>query len=217
MAALLCNHVRNQWHPSCSVTPEEKKAKRAEYMRRWRAANPERTLEIARETMARWRERNPEESRSYTQKWRDEHPESLRQTQIRQNQRQKRLRATDAEWREAANDRAKVLRDRFKGIPETELQARFQTANPHAISMDRVRPDFYVPGDGFVEIKRALPYLSYGWRITSVHFPGLFFFHGGWKRFKNNIDNQLAAQPRPLLVIIYHALTGEEITRKLLI
>jgi len=199
------------------VTPEEKRAKKAEYMQRWRAANPERTREIARETMARWRERNPEESRTYRQKWLAEHPESQRATSKRQNERQKRLRATDPEWRDQQNARVKAQYFRLKGIPETELQTRFQMENPTAVSMDRVRPDFYIPGDGFVEIKRALPYLKYQWRIPSMHFPGLYFPYGGTMKAANNVDAQFSMQPKPLLVVIFHALSGQELCRKLLI
>ena len=199
------------------MTPEEKKAKRAEYMRKWRAANPERAAENARRSMAKWRAEHPDESRNYFQKWKDDHPESIRATQQRQAERQRRLRVTDEDWRLSQNAKARGRFAAWKGVPEIELQARFQNEHPEAISMDRIRPDFYLPGDGFVEIKRALPYLAYYWRITSEHFPGLYFLHGGSRRFVANVDAQLAAQPRPLLVIIFHALTGEEITRKLLI
>jgi hypothetical protein len=198
------------------VTPEEEKAKRAEYMRKWRAANPERTREIARETMARWRAQNPDESREYSKKWRDEHPELRRATSKRQLERVNRLRATNPEWRDNQNTRARAQYDRLKGIPEIELQARFQSENPLAISMDRVRPDFYVPSDGFVEIKRALPYMSYSWRVTSVHFPGLYFPYGGTAKARNNVDAQFAMQPRPLLIVVYHGLTGEELARRVL-
>lgn len=198
------------------MTPEEKKARRAEYMRRWRAANPEKAAENARRSMAKWRAEHPDESRDYFQKWKDEHRESIRATQVRQLARVKRLRASDPQWRDEQNAAARGRFENWKGVPEVELQARFQAENPTAISMDRVRPDFYMPGDGFVEIKRALPYLAYYWRITSEHFPGLYFLHGGSHRFLANVDAQLAAQPRPLLVVIFHALTGEEIVRKLL-
>jgi hypothetical protein len=127
-----------------------------------------------------------------------------------------RLRATDPEWRDDQNARSRARYEGLKGIPETELQARFQEANPTAVSMDRVRPDFYIPGDGFIEIKRALPYLSYMWRTTSVHFPGLYFMYGGTAKALNNVDAQFAMQPRPLLIVVYHGLTGEELARKLL-
>jgi hypothetical protein len=199
------------------MTSEEQKAKRAEYMRRWRAANPERAKETARQSMARWREEHPEESRDYFQKWKDDHPESVRATMKRSGERQKRLRATDPEWRAEQNGRANARYARLKGIPETEFQARFQVENPSAVSMDRVRPDFYIPGDGFVEIKRALPYLSHQWRVQSAHFPGLYFQYGGTAKAVNSVDAQFAIQPRPLLIVIFHALTGQELCRKLLI
>ena len=198
------------------VTPEERKAKRAEYMRKWRAANPERTREIARESMARWRAEHPEESRDYFQKWRDEHPESVEATYQRSLERRRHLRATDETWRLEENARMRKLFGKWKGIPESALQAQFQAENPAAISMDRIRPDFYIPGDGFIEIKRALPHRAYNWRETSEHFPGLYFQYGGAAKVRARIDAQFAAEPRPLTVIIFHALTGEEITRKLL-
>ncbi|HYW89569.1 MAG TPA: hypothetical protein VFB50_17485 [Chloroflexota bacterium] len=213
------------------MIPEERRAKKAEYMRRWRAANPERAKdnewrwragnreqlnETARRQMARWRAEHPEESRTYLEKWRAEHPESVRATSKRQNERQKRLRATDPEWRAEQNDRANARYADLKGVPERELHEHFQSENPNALSMDRVRPDFYIPGDGFVEIKRALPYMRYQWRITSVHFPGLYFPYGGTAKAANNVDAQFAMQPRPLLIIVFHGLTGEELARRLL-
>ena len=199
------------------MTPEEKRAKQAEYMRRWRAANPERNRAINRRHAEKWQAAHPEESRDYFRKWKDEHRESVRATTTRSAQRAKIRRATEPDWRDAQNLRAKANYARFSGIPEVELQARFQAENANAVSMDHVRPDFYMPGDGFVEIKRALPFLKYGWRVPSQHFPGLYFQYSGMLRHGKDVDAQLAMQPRPLLVVIYHALTGVEITRKLLI
>jgi hypothetical protein len=198
------------------VTPEEKRAKQAEYMRRWRAANPERANENARRSMAKWRAEHPEETRNYWKKWRDEHPESRAATSKRASEKATLRRATDPEWRDAANARANARYASLKGIPEIEFQRRFQVNNPTAVSMDRVRPDFYIPGDGFVEIKRALPYLTHQWRIASVHFPGLYFPYGGTAKVANNVDGQFAMQPHPLLIIVYHGLTGEELARKVL-
>jgi len=182
-------------------------------MRRWRAANPERTKEIARETMARWRENHPDEARTYTQKWRDEHPESIRETQIRQAARQKRLYATDAEYRAKITATNKANWNANRGIPERALQDRFATAHPTAVSMDRIRPDFYVPGEGFVEIKRAYTEPRTGWYQTSELFPGLFFPYVG-RGSTRLVDAQIALQPRPLTVIVYHAATGVELCRR---
>jgi hypothetical protein len=75
---------------------------------------------------------------------------------------------------------------------------------------------FYIPGDGFVEIKRAIPHLSRQWRINSTHFPGLYFPYGGTTKAANNVDAQFSMQPRPLLIVVFHAFTGEELARKLL-
>jgi len=194
----------------------QSKEKKTEYMRRWRAAHPERARELARQSMQRQRKGHPEEARAYAKKWRSEHPESVKATQAKQIQRRKQARAANPE-KARAYDRA--MREKWNGIPETELHERFLIDHSQAVSLDRTRPDFYIRGDGFFEIKRALPFQAYNWRLTSQYFPGLHFLYLGSKGQRGDgerrhIDKQIALMPRPLIVIVYHALTGKEIIRK---
>jgi hypothetical protein len=51
----------------------------AERMRRWRAANPERS----RENDRRWRAANPERARTHTRRWATAHPEGARERAAR--------------------------------------------------------------------------------------------------------------------------------------
>lgn len=198
-------------------TPEER-AQRTEYMRKWRAANPGRQGNIDKAFLERWRSEHPDVKGGYHNWWRNQsNPESVKRSRKKQIQKRKEARAVNPEpFRE--RDRARIRT--VAGIPERTLQTKFAVEHPAAVSMDRIRPDFYVPGDGFVEIKRALPYQAYIWRQQSPHFPGLFFMNDSGHelrangQLRRNLETQIALCPRPLTVIVYHALTGEELARQ---
>lgn len=58
------------------LTPEERKARHVEYMRRYRE-NPDRKARHA-EYMRQYRKENPERYRAYRKKWRENNPEKVR-------------------------------------------------------------------------------------------------------------------------------------------
>lgn len=195
---------------------EERRRDKAEYMRRWRAENPARSREIQREFFDRWRAEHPDEPRTYWKQWRDEHPEEMEAARQKGREYNSTVRRRDP--KKLAIQR-RAMWEKWQGIREAEFHTLFGEAHPNAIWMDRIRPDFYVPGEGFVEIKRALPQKIYGWRLTSIHFPGLYFqYHGSYGKpgssTERSIDDQFALMPRPLVVIVYNAMTGDEIARK---
>lgn len=112
--------------------------------------------------------------------------------------------------------RAKKWRAKWSGIPESSFKENLLLEFPKVVSLDEDRPDFYDPKNKyFIEIKRALPFRRCLWTYESPEFPGIFFA----KRVKDVrtpvIDEQIARYPKPLLVIIVHALTGEELVRKI--
>lgn len=196
-------------------TPEQR-AKAAENMRNWRAANPERNREIGRLFKAKWRAEHPGEARAYQSWWREQNPKAAEAIRLRSQAKKTAKRTANPE---PFRRRDKEYRSPYDGLPETTLHERFQAEHTNAVSMDRIRPDFYVPGEGFVEIKMALPFQAYNWRQQSVHFPGLYFRHVSTTHKRasgaiRTVDAQLALEPRPLLVIVYHALTGDEIIRR---
>lgn len=128
-------------------------------------------------------------------------------------------------WKENHPEEAKAAykewRDRWKGILEVELHGKVYGEFVKAVSLDMYRPDFFDPVTRcFVEIKRALPLKKSNWMYESGHFPGLFFMRTrpvgkDGRLHASTIDEQIAKYPKPLLVIVFHALTGEEIIRKL--
>lgn len=198
------------------MSTEEQRAKRAANMRKWRAANPERNREIGRLHKERWRAEHPEESRDYWNWWRKQNPDKVKATKRRSQVKKTAKRTADPE---PFRTQDKRYRSQYDGLPETTLHERFQAEHANAVSLDRIRPDFYVPGEGFVEIKMALPFQAYNWRQQSEHFPGLFFRYvsAGNKRSngdRRSVDAQFALEPRPLLVLVFHPLTGEEIARR---
>ena len=196
-------------------TPEER-AKKTEYMRKWRAANPERNRESGRLFKEKWRAEHPGEARVYQSWWREQNPEAAEAIRLRSQAKKTAKRAANPEPFRRVD---KEYRSKYTGLPETMLHDRFQAEHATAVSMDRIRPDFFVPGEGFVEIKMALPFQAYNWRQQSIHFPGLYFRYDSkshnLKRdgSQRTVDNQIAWEPRPLLVIVYHALTGAELRR----
>lgn len=195
----------------------DQKRRRAEYMRKWRESNPGRQPDIDKAFLQRWKEEHPEIKVAYHAWWRKQmNPESVKQSQKKRIEQLKEARAADPEpFR--AKDRA--MRQKFKGLPETHFHDLFAATMPMAFRLDRIRPDFYVPGEGFVEIKLALPMQAYNWRQRSEHFPELFFLYQGsgnkrWDGDRRTVDGQIALSPRPLLVIVFNPLTEEEIARK---
>lgn len=147
--------------------------------------------------MRNWRRNNPElakeRRRTSMRKWRN------------MNKGEKRKRATD--WRL-----------KWKGIPEKDMYQKLQGEFPNALSLDDNTPDFY-DGDAqaFIEIKRALPYHRCIWTYQSKHFPGLYFTKSTDYTVSRTrtIDEQINRYPRPLIVVVYHALDGTELTRKM--
>lgn len=211
--------AKREVDPEYARTPnEERKRQRTEYMRKWRAEHPGRQPEIDRAFLERWREEHPEVKVGYHAWWRKaKNPESVKRSQRKRVEHLKEARAADPEpFRARDNARIRAV----SGIPERTMQEAFAADHPTAVSMDRIRPDFYIPGDGFVEIKRALPYQAYIWRQQSPNFPGLFFMNYSGKvlrangQLRRDLETQIALCPRPLTVIVYHALTGEELARQ---
>lgn len=200
-------------------TPEQR-AHRAELMRKWRAANPERNRENGRRHKEKFYAEHPGEVRAYQSWWREQNPEAAEAIRLRSQAKKTARRAANPE---PFRRQDREYRSQYDGLPETTLQERFQAEHANAISMDRVRPDFFVPNEGFVEIKLALPFQAYNWRQQSVHFPGLYFRYASkshnLKRdgSQRTVDNQIAWEPRPLLVIVYHALDGYEIARHIFV
>lgn len=212
--------IKRKANPEYAKTPPgERKRQRAEYMQEWRAKNPGRQPEIDRAFLERWKQEHPEVKVGYHAWWRKvKNPESVKRSQLKRIEQLKEARAADPEpFR--ARDNARVRK--VAGIPERTLHETFATTHHTAVSMDRIRPDFYVPGDGFVEIKRALPYQAYIWRQQSPHFPGCYFMQDSGKQLRANgqlrrdLETQIALCPRPLTVIVFHALTGEELARRI--
>lgn len=210
--------IKRKMDPKYAQTPPgERQRQRAEYMQEWRHLNPGRQSKIDKAWLQRWKEEHPEAKVGYHTWWRKHmNPESVKRSQLKRIEQLKEARAADPEpFR--AKDRA--ARRKFDGLPETHFHGLFAAATPAAFSLDRIRPDFYVPGDGFIEIKVALPMQAYNWRHKSEHFPELFFrfISNGNKRRdgdRRTVDGQIALSPRPLLVIVYNPLTGEELARK---
>lgn len=204
-------------HPYKGRTPEQK-AKAAKNMRLWRAKNLDRNHEIAREFEERWHKEHPEITTSYHNWWRKQsNPESVKRSQKQQIQKRKEARAANPEPFRVA-ERARI--HKVAGIPEKTLHETFAAQHEGAVWMDHIRPDFYIPGEGFYEVKRALPHQLYIWRQQSEYFPGLYFMQDSGKTLRANgqlrrdLKTQIALSPRPLTVVVYHALTGEELTRQ---
>jgi hypothetical protein len=190
---------------------EELRAKRAARMREWRAKNPEKARAIDKTFREKWKSENPDKASSYAVQWKRDNPEKYAISAAPSKARVRAKRAADPEGYNA------YMRGQFakwKGIPEREISMLYQSENPTAISLDFIRPDYYLPGTGFVEIKRALPEHKYLWREPSIHFPGLWFHHTTHEAGTKSLDEQVHYMPRPLTVIVFHALTGQEITRR---
>lgn len=199
------------------TAPEELRRRRAEYMRIWREKNPGRQEIIDKAFAERWRKEHPEIKVGYHTWWRKQmNPESRQRSMKKQVEKRKEARAADPETFRA---RDRAMRHKFRGLPEAYFHDVFATSQPSAFRMDRIRPDFYVPGEGFVEIKLALPKQAYNWRQRSQHFPNLFFLYTSdgnkrWDGDQRTVDTQIALSPRPLLVLVFNPLTGEEIARQ---
>lgn len=192
------------WY-TIDVRNEEQRRKHTEYMRQWRAAHPERAKAIEQA----FKERNPGYWRDWEKAKRASNPEKARAEEAAYRDANRPLvRRTNNAWRQ-----------KWAGVAETVIHQQFAIDHPEAFSIDRARPDFYIKGEGFFEIKRALPFKRSWFRDVSVHFPDLFFFKGKWSsegketQTRRSLDEQIAVFPRPLTVIVYHAITAEEITR----
>lgn len=112
--------------------------------------------------------------------------------------------------------RNKKWRDKWSGVSESAFREKLSLEFPAAVSMDDNRPDFYDPTNKyFIEIKRALPFRKCMWIHESPEFPGLFFAKRAKGVHTPTIDEQIVRYPKPLLVIVVHALTGNEIIRKI--
>lgn len=178
----------------------------AEEQAKWRAANRERARELVRETAARWNALHPGEN--YFAVHRDQAQAERYKRQYSLNKRQKRL---NDPLPSRAYDRD--IRAPWNGIPERAIHATFAAEHPGSVCFDEARPDFYDPKLGFVEIKRALPVKIYSWRAESEFFPGLFFLYTS--KQTRSVDEQIGRMPRPLTVIVYDGLTGDELQRRL--
>jgi len=156
----------------------------------------------------KYKDNEKEYQRIWQQNWRKEHSEkALIQRRISMKK-----------WRkkhpEEHNDRNKKFRDKWKGIPESKLQEKIKK-EMNLYSLDENHPDFYDTKLGcFIEIKRALPFKKCSWAATSKYFPNLYFFRVRKCVHTASIDEQIEKYPKPLLVIIFNALTGEELIRK---
>jgi len=76
------------------LSEEERRARRRDQMRRWRAANPDRARQLTRESARRARAANPERARERDRQWRSANLETARK---RVRERHRRYRALDAE------------------------------------------------------------------------------------------------------------------------
>jgi len=125
-------------------------------------------------------------------------------------------RRNSKKYRESHRDwdleRKKQYHRQWEGIPEKELQKKAMTELEAVSHFPKdLIPDLYEPKNHrFIEIKRGLPFKKYLWGHPSKYFPGLFFRASG----RHFLDEQIELYPRPLLVIIYNALTGQEIIRR---
>lgn len=188
------------------MSTDEQRTKKTEYMRKWRAAHPEKSKAIQE---AFKESHGPQYWRDWQNAKRRSDPDAARAEEAAYRDANRPLvQRTNNEWRR-----------KWAGVPETDIHKQFSLDHPNAFSIDRVRPDFYIQGEGFFEIKRALPFRRSWFQDTSAHFPGLFFFKGKWSsegkslQTRRSLDEQIAAFPRPLTVLIYHAITAEEISR----
>lgn len=119
-----------------------------------------------------------------------------------------------AENPEEKNKRMREWRAKWAGVPEVGLQKKVQDEF-QAYSLDKIHPDLYDTKTGiFIEVKRALPFRRCSWTAESTHFPGLYFFRVREFRHTASLDEQIERYPKPLIVVIFNGLTGEEITRK---
>lgn len=114
-----------------SVTTDEQKAKRAKYMREWRAANPERAREISRKGTRTWRQKpgNQAKQSAKTRAWRAANPEKAREQSARSNVKRQREEGFAETNRQRANDHyhrdicrsRKLARERYQASPKDSI------------------------------------------------------------------------------------------------
>ena len=80
----ICKECKNKavirWR---AENPEKVREKAREAVRRWRAKNPEKAMEKAREADRRWKSKNPEKVRETYRRWKSENPEKVREADRR--------------------------------------------------------------------------------------------------------------------------------------
>jgi len=106
---------------------------------------------------------------------------------------------------------------RNRPIKERQLHPLLRTEFPDIMLFDEVTPDGYIPNQKmFCEVKLARTKRNHEFYQTSKYFDGLFFPPSILTERKSRIlDEQIAEYPKPLLVIVFDARSGREITRRL--
>ncbi len=136
------------------MTPEERKQRKAERMRKWRAKHPEENLERAR----KWREANREKVLEANKRWREEKGKSYyaeNVVRIRENQKRYRLNNPDKvkqhldSWRAANPEKAKASTKRWAEANVDRRRAatqRWAARNPEKLAQYKKEWDWRNPG-----------------------------------------------------------------------
>ena len=116
-------------------TPEVKERKR-EYMRQWRAANPELSRELSRERARQWRAANPERVREqkqtpeYKERRRERMREYAQTPEYKERRREyEQRRSQDPERKEWARQYQEANRDRINEASRRRYQANHRSVN----------------------------------------------------------------------------------------
>jgi hypothetical protein len=149
---------------------------------------------------------NKKYQRNWQREWREKHPLEAKL------KRRKSMKKWREENPDKHNQRNKIFRLKWAGIREEEIYKQIINEHPDWLSFNDIKPDFYDHKKGlFIEIKRASTISRSCWKNFSKYFPNLYFYR---HRHTSSLDEQIEKYPKPLLVIIYDAFSGKELTRK---